>query len=56
MYDDLFTNIGPDCWNRPLIIDAYDRSFLKTIRVPVHPSNIPIIDSTKYTNAVDQAS
>ena len=56
MYDNLFTNIGSDGWNRPLIVDAYDRSFPKTIRVPVHPSNIPVVDSTKYTNAMDQAS
>lgn len=56
MNGDLFSNVGTDCWNRPLIVDAYDGSFVQTVRVPVHPGNIPIIDRSKYTDAVDQDS
>lgn len=56
MHSNLFTNIGHDCWDWPLIVDADDRSCVQTIWVPVDPSDIPIVDSSIYANAVGQAS
>lgn len=53
MHGDLFTNIGVNCWGWPLVIDSYDRSFEKSIRVPIDPGDIPIVDSSRYVNAVE---
>lgn len=54
MYSDRFTNVGPNRWNGPLIIDANDRSFMQTVGILVYPSNVPVIDSSKYTYAMRQ--
>lgn len=56
MDSDLFTHVGCDCRDWPLIVDAYDRSLVQTIRVPTDPSDIPIVDSSRYVNAVGQGS
>ena len=34
------------------MVDGYDRPFFQAIRVPVHPVNIPIINSAEDTTAV----
>ena len=56
MHSNLLADVGPDCWDRPLIVDAYDRSWVQTIRVTIHPSNIPIVYSSEHNNAVGQGS
>lgn len=56
MHSNLFTNIGNDYWDWPLIVDTDDRSCVQTIWVPVDPSDIPIVDSSIYANAVGQGS
>lgn len=54
MYSDLFTNVGFDCWQWPLMIDANYRSLEQTIRIPIHPSNVPVVDGSTDTVAVRQ--
>ena len=54
MNSNLFTNVGLECWDWPLIVDSYYGSFVQTIRVSVDPSNIPVVNSSSYVNAVDR--
>ncbi len=56
VHSDLFTNVGPDCWYRPLIVDSYHRSFVQTIRIPVDPSDVPVVDSSRYIDAIGQGN
>ena len=56
MHSDLFPNVGCDCWKWPLIVEAYDRSCVQTIRVPVDPSNVPVIHSSRYAHDLRQGS
>lgn len=49
---DLLTNVGRNCWRWPLVVDPYDWSFMKTIRVPIDPGDIPVVDGTIYVNSV----
>lgn len=53
IHGDLLTNIGANCWDWPFIVDSYDRSFVKAIRVPIDPGDIPVVDSSRHVNAVD---
>ena len=53
MHGDLFAYIGANCWGWPFIVDSYDRSFKKSIRVAIDPGDIPVVDSSRYVNAVD---
>ena len=52
----LLTNLSFDCWDWPLVVDAYDRSFVQTIRIPIDPSHIPFIDSRKNADSVGKGS
>ena len=52
MHGDLLTNVGPNCWHWPLIVNSYDWSFIETIRVPIDPGDVPIIDSSIHVRSV----
>ena len=46
---DCFANCCLDSWERPLVVDTYDRSVQKSIGVSVDPCEFPIVSHRECT-------